>query len=419
MYTYVRAIAQKNEADAHWEETDLSQMLLIDIAKNYTGAYVVLSHPLVIGDLTLDMFHPSVPLQSYQGTVELFLTANGDGALPTVEGEPIIEKNHAVYGDALGADFRIIRSDFTKGDNGETLPDALRPHATLRHEDDADYLAMHKRMLANVNGFYHLTTANSKGFHIVDANKTRRKSKKNYVGLFSFGPIGQISLEPITEDMVSFERDSQDRIVNVHVKCASEMCGKKAFIVIGGYLSWPDGERINVNTPGVMSVAVRRYPWAERYFESFETIDMPGINLPKVDHNPGFVVRDYFYSEEFLKAYFTLSQSFIVVVDTPSMIYEREYPERDNVPFTYFTYRRPRYPLVVASGKHEVYWSQEEAGAWVLRGYDGKRKHYMMQTTPEQDRPCFDDGLYGGNPEDFTEAYFLKITKEVVKIKKA
>lgn len=418
MYTYVRAIAQLNESQAYWLETDLSQVPMNKIAQDYSGAYVVLTHPLILGELTWNMFDGVVDLTKTSETLEAFLVSNGNKTLPVVEGSPIVDRKHAVFGDALAADFTIKASDFTKGDNGENLPDARKPHATLTHAEHTDYVEMHKRMLANVNGFYHRTDANSKGFHIVDANKTRRKSNKNFVGLYSFGPIGQFEIEPITEDMLVFERNAQNEISQVHVKCKNGLCGKKVFIILGGYLNWPDDAGFAVNTPGVLSMQVARYPWAERYFESFETIEMPGVNFPKVSSNPGFVARDYFRSEEFLKAYFTLSQSFMVVVDTPSMIFDREYPEVDQVPFTYFSYKRPRYPLVVSSGKHEVYWYQEEDGVWLLRGYDGKRKHYMFQTAPLLDMPCFDDSLYKGWAEDLTQAFFLKITKETVEVKK-
>lgn len=418
MYSYVRAIARLSQDNAHWEDTDLQSMTTYDIATKYNGAYVVLNHPLIVGDVTWNLKDSQQELVMYAGTLSQFLVDLEDTTLPVTAGVPKIDRKHAIFGDAVEAGFIPQCSDFFLGNNGVGLPPDSLDHATLTHEDSPDYVGMRETMLANVNGFYHFTDANSSGFHIVDANKTRMKSNRNYIGLYSFGAIGKMSFERITEDMLVFDKDPEDKIREIHVKCSQVQCGKKAFLVLGGYLLVPDQETLAVTSPGVLSLRAKRYPFAERYHESFETIEMPGISFPNIPDNPGFVVRDRFLEEEFLKAYFTLSQSFVVFLDVEDLIYERDYLERDVAPHTYLQYQnRPRYPLVVGMGRHDVYWQQHEARVWVLRGDRCIRENRMSATLPSEDRPCFDDALVSGHPEEYSSAFFLKMSRETVEIK--
>lgn len=417
MYSYVRAIAQKNEDNAHWEEVDLKDELLYEIFPKYKGVYIVLSHPIVVGDLTLNLYDLYNELSTYQGTLAQWLVANDDGAIPTTAGVPVIERKHATYCDAHQAGFSVVASNRLLGDNGIGQPVASLPDALVRHPNGIDYEEMRSTMLAQVNGLYHFTDFNSSGYHIIDANKTRMKSNRNYVGLYSFGAIGKMTLEPITEDMLVFEEGTDGLIRQVHVKCKNGLCGKKAFMVLGGYILMPDDATLVVNTPGVMTLKTRRYPFAERYHESYDTIEMPGIDFPKVDDNPGLVVRDLFLKEAFLKAYFTLSQSFVVILDVDELIYEREYVERDKVPHTYLSYKPPRYPLVVGRGRHDTYWTQEEAQVWVLRGDRCITDTQMSGTVSAAERPYFDDSLYGYRAQTLSQAFLLKISKEEVTIK--
>lgn len=421
MYTFERAIAIETGINKRWKEVNISTVPTSTLFTKYKQIYAVLTHNTILGELTLNLDDIATGIQTNTGTISEYLTGIGNNSLPTVPGSPVIMKHHATFSDALDAGFRVDTIDFNVSQDTE-LPEDHKPHLVVRPVKEPigyDYIGLRNRVMANVNGFYHLTAANSLGYYIVNGNVSHLKSKMNYVGLLSFGTMGELFIEQIFEDMLTFVMDADNKYVDkVHIKFKlADLTDKTPMLILGGYLLQIDNKDLLLTNSNILSFKIQNYPFAERYYESEKYLDFDAFNIPHSTDNPDLVPFNKFRTEEYLRKYFTMSQSFLVMVNARNIINERDYPERQTVPHSYISYTMPRWPLVVGQGKHEVYWAQEEAGQWMLRCNDTYRYNYMFQTTSSDELGYVDNTVFPGHAGMYSPAYFLKMIKEEVVIK--
>jgi hypothetical protein len=420
MYTFLRAIAVKPGANERWQEVDISTDPINILLTKYRQIYVVLKHTAMLDEMTLNLWDIGAEIQVGQGTISDYLSANGNKTLPTVPGTPVIRRNNAVFRDAFRAGYDVQSIDYNVGE-GVVLDEEHKPHLVVTGYDDPegfDYLTFRKKIMANVNGFYHRTAADNKGFYIVEGNKTRLKSNKNYIGLLSFATFGDLEIQEITTDNLTFEKDETTMLVDkVNLKFDNcDLCGKTPILVLGGYMMLIDGENLLLANPEILTFKTRKYPFFERYFESKDYLDFGEFDPKHSADNPEWIRVDAFKNEAFLRQYFTMSQSFLVLVDTKHLVVEKAYPEEQTVPHTFMNYEEPKWPLVVGEGKHEVYWSQYEANSWVMRCHDTYKRNYMFQTVGTSDLVALDNALYLGDAGRYGGGHFLKLIDEEVQI---
>lgn len=423
MYTFIRAIAVASGPNQRWKEVDISQASTSTLFTQYREIYAVVSHPLVQNEMTINLADIAADLQANAGTISDYLRSIGDKNLPTVAGEPVIVRNNAIFCDAFEAGFSVQSVDYTVGD-GVVLPEELKPHLVVTTKDDPDdydYLTFRKKVLANVNGFYHRTAANSKGYYVIDGNKARLKSSHNFIGLLSFATFGEMDLVDIAEDHLSFETNADTGLVDrVRLKFDDQdLVNKTPILFLGGYMVLIDGDTLLQTNTNVLSFKTLKYPFYERYFESVKELDFSAFDPVHIPSNPDWVELNAFRREAYLRKYFTMNQSFLVLVDTQTLVTDRLYPETQSVPHTFLFGSEPKWPLVVAAGKHEVYWKQQESGVWIITGHDTFKPHYMAQTTPSSELVAIDNVLFMANAGRYGDGYFLKLIDEEIQIKTA
>lgn len=421
MYTFNRAIAIKPGINERWAEVDISNVQTKVLLAIYKKVYAVLTQATIIGEMTLDLSEVNEELQANTGTISNYLSLNGNKTLPTVMGTPVVMKNMAVFSDAFKAGFHVDTTDHLIGP-GVILPNDQRPDLVVTMEQENapyDYLGLQKSVLANVNGFYHRAVANSRGYYVLNGNSSSGVSKKNHLGLLSFGTMGQVDTYPITEDMLSFEKDPvTDRVDKVHILFHDgDLCAKTPILFLGGYMLLVDNTNVLLTSGTLMTFKTFKYPFVDRYVESHDHIDFGDAEPPHQAFNEEVVEYHHFWTEAFLRKYFTMSQSFIACVNADQITVERIYPSVETVPHTYVSYEKPKYPLVVAAGKHEVYWPQEEAGQFVINCQDAYRYNRMYATTKSEPLLLVDNILYSGHAGMYSPAYFLKMVKEEVVVK--
>lgn len=422
MYTFIRAIAVQHGYNQRWNEVDISAIPTNILFTQYRQIYAVLTNTSGIDEMTLDLNLISDELQVYTGTISDYLTAIGNNALPTVPGQPVIVSNQAVFSDAFEADYSINSVSFLAG-AGVELPDEDKPHLAITTEllgtDPFDYLSFRKNVMANVNGFYHRTGADSNGYYIIDGNETCRRGGRNHIGLTSFGTIGELEFLDITDDNLIFDFfDGTTDVDKVHLKYDPALfAGKTPMLILGGYMILVDGKTLLSNMEGVLTFKTRLFPVFERYFESKQFLDFSDFGIVPSPTNPDWIELALFRTEDFYRKLFKMGQSFVVLVDTVHLVIEKTYPELQTVPHTFMTYEQPKWPLVVCEGKHEVYWSQYESKSWVLTCGDTYKRHYMFRTTATGDLVAIDESLVLSDAGRFSSGYFLKLIDEVVEIK--
>lgn len=423
MYTFVRALAVEPGTNKRWLSVDISTTPTSTLLTKYRQIYVVLTDGITDTELTLDLDDVAAGIQANTGTISDYLTANGNKTLPTTVGSPVVVRNNAIFSDLWEAGFWADSIDYNVG-AGVDLPQELKPHVVVKPDDVGsqagyDYLTMRNKVLPNVNGFYHNSAADSKGFYIVDGNKSRMKSGANHLGLLSFGTFGEFTINPITADMLSFETDSTTGLVSrVNVKFTNcDLCVQTPILILGGYMLLPDNDQCLLTNTNVFTFKTWKYPFLERYFESEPYLDFSSFNIQHQTDNPNWVVAQNFLTQDYLTKYFTMSQSYMVLLDTTTMVVERSYPEKQTVPHTFMSWEEPKWPLVAGEGKHEVYWKQFEAGGWMLRCHDTFKRNYLFNTVGTADRVAVDNQMWMGKAGKYGDAMFVKLIEEEIQIK--
>lgn len=420
MYTFVRALAVEFGSNMRWKEVDISTTPASALLTQYRQVFVVLNNAAVMGEMTLNLEDISGDLQKVPGTISDYLTAIGNKALPTTMGEPQITRFHATFGDVLHAGFTFDSTDMAVGD-ASGLPQESRPDVVIKAIDSSDgydYVHLRNRVLACVNGFYHWTAADNRGYYVVGGNKTRLKSGNNYVGMLSFGSWGDLEMYQIDATMLGFEIDDTTGLVSrVHLKFMNcDLCQKTPILFLGGYMLLPDNDNLLLTNSNILTFKTHKYPFIERYFESKDNLDFSAFDLQHNNNEDDWIMPSKFQTQAFLTGYFTMSQSFLVLVDSQNLLVDRQDVETQSVPHTFISYERPRWPLVTSEGKHEVYWTIEEAGQWVLRCNDSYRRNYMFHTSSIKDRVAIDAAQFMGDAGYYGGAYLLKITDERIQI---
>lgn len=422
MYTFVRALAVEPGTNKRWLTVDISTTPTSTLLTKYRQIYVVLTDGITDTELTLDLENVAAGIQANVGTISDYLTANGNKTLPTVVGSPVIVRNNAVFSDLWEADFWADSIDYMVG-AGVELTQEQKPHVVVKPDNAGDqvgfdYISMRSKILPNVNGFYHNSAADSKGYYVIDGNKSRMKSGSNQLGLLSFGTFGTFDIHAITADMLSFDLNPDTGLVDkVYVKFNDcDLCVKTPILILGGYMLLPDNDQVLLTNTNVLAFKTFKYPFLERYFESEPYLDFSAFNIQHQTDNPNWVLADQFKSQAYLTNYFTMSQSFMVLLDTATLVIEKTYPEKQTVPHTFMSWEEPKWPLVTGEGKHEVYWSQYEAGGWMLRCHDTFKRNYLFNTVGSGDRAAVDNQMWMGKAGTYGDAMFVKLIEEEIQI---
>lgn len=380
MYTYVKAIAMARTLGAQWTEVDLSKEVVSSIFNSYSRVYVELSAAGVIsGNIYVDLDTLEDLYSGYGGTLEELLVELGNTTLTTVESLPSTTLKYATYSDAVMSGYKI---DMCKvGYNfPASYPRSEKPDLVLtRPGYTTDMALLHKYCLISVNGYFHRTDTDGKKTYVYDGGKTNLKSNLNFVGILSFMDIGSIKNVPIlAENITSGSTDTplKDRL---YFTVDEDLTNKTVILVLGGYLVFlKEGEFWPI-TDKTFAVNLGSFPLLERYFESRHYIDMSPLGLDVSTVDPNVVNVEQFYSDVTIKRLFTLSQSFLVVINTPTLTQDKIHLKSGGAPGLIWAYQQPKHLLITGYGKTSEYISVDEKGMWSMYVGDNYYRNFVFE----------------------------------------
>lgn len=416
MYQLVSAIGLANTPGARWTDLNIGLMALGDLFVNYEKVYASLSNPLYQGTETLDL--DSIKSMPVSPTVLFndFLTGLGDTSLPTTGRQYSFTTKFAGHNDAIKAGYKILPIS-PLGHIGSTILVQDRDWLSMT-KVGINYDTFYKHCLVNVNGFIHRTDTDGERIYVIDGMKTARVSNKNTVGITSFMNVGELEFVNITPDMIYHWIDDQGNEVpyksRMYIDTSTARPTKTAMLVLGGYLHILDPKTFTQVGEKTFCINFQNFPLRDRYFDSFQEIDLTSLGLDHTTTNPVRIDAAELSSDDVLVKYATLSQSFLVFVDNDQVFVEREALPRTRIYNTYVSYVEPKYPMVVQTGKLSNYWAKEDNGQWSITNTDGRRNNYDYNTTTEENIVCIDNARTPQKPTTLSLAYFLKIGTNVL-----
>lgn len=414
MYVYQRAIVREFGKQGRWVETDLSQAIVASIFRDYEGAYIVLTHSVIPHPVALDMRDVQFAFGAnhVEMTVTDWLASLGKKSLPTQDTLPEVNTRYARYRDAWSANYTI--QPVSKTAHWEVdLPKEDRPDLRLTREG-VDYAHMYRQCMVSVNGLFHLTNLGHDALYVDDGAKSGFLANQNAVGLYQLGTVGDLEFVKITEDMVFTNNDKQKLADYAYLHLDRDTTDKTVAVVIGGYFHILDytlsrtGER-------VWRLDFNNLPYIERFYQSRKLIDLSSMEelMERSPNNPDQFLLSELYSDDVIRKYLTLSQSFFVIIDTPDLFVERMELERTQLPGRYVWHNYPIHPLVTSLGLMPEYWSVEEDDHYVIAVNDNLHVKRNFLTHPYKDALSVDPTRSTICPYDYSRGHFLVVGKDL------
>lgn len=407
MYFLISAIAKPIEQNSRWTDISIGNIELSTLFQNYSKVYAVLSNSFLPTNVCLDLEELRADFADSLLTFDEFLTENGNKTLPTTTTIPNIDLKYAKYADAFHAGYKITPfRPLTSVDAELPISEKTSLHLT---RPNTDYSLFLKHCMVSVNGYYHFVDGGAEGIVVQDGMKTLFVSNMNQIGILSFREVADIQAIPIKKEMLYKPTPNQPYRERLHIDTGVDLTGKTVILVIGGYMHIRDPKTFRICGKTQLSVDVPNLPLLERYFESMEVLDLSGLPLQKTSRNPGQVAVADFYSDNNLEAYFTMSQSFIVLLDNDDIFVEKQYVRKTRLPNMYISYVKPVFPMVVGYGKATNYWYTYEDKQYAVNCTKSLYVNYLFHTVDLERVKNISNARNPSNPVENSLAYFLKI----------
>ena len=404
MYHFVKAVCLTRTIGSQWHEVDLSQILVYDIFTTYMQTYLVLTNDFFEGEVYVDLNTLKPLYSSYAGTLEELLVELDNTTLETISSLPSTAVKYVKYSDAIRSEYKINTTKI--GMNyPDNYPEEEKPDLVVtRPRYLTDLSLLHSHCLLSVNGYLHYTdTADNKAY-IVDGAKTMRKSSINHVGILSFYDVGELnkvkidSTRLIPQDPDAQLRDKLTFTVDVPLD------NKTYLLVLGGHIVLADENVFWRSGEQSFTVDLNQLPYIERIFESkhYINLDSLGIDLETVN-------VDEIWSDVVIKRYFDLSQTYLVVVDSPYLLSNKIHIRHSQLPGMFTSYQDPVYPLILNYGKIAEYWKTHEDGFWSVTVNDSHYRNFIISAQVSQDLITMNDHLQPNKPFYFSRGYLLEL----------
>lgn len=376
MYSSIKSLSLSRLVNNGWKKSNLSALPLNIIYQTYLKVYVELTHPSIQTPVWIDMDDYAAECVGLTKTLAEWLVDIGDRALNHIE-EPKTEPRFIRYNDAMRCGYAIkpVKAGYDMPANASVydLPDV----ALTRPLYPTDMSMLHTDCLVTVNGLIHMTDTDGKQAFVYDANKSLIKSNHNQLGIISFAEIGQLTKERLKVENIFNPNVDKTLKDCVYFRVDADTTDASFFLVLSGYMVFPKPGLLWKVSDNVYALDLNELPYVERIYDASLYIDV-GIGLSKSHINEHLISLQEAYSDDVIKRYFTMSQSFFVKVDVPRLCMNLISIQHCNLPGVFTAYQEPTYPLLVSYGKFVEYWKSLDDGYWSVTVQDSFIRNYIL-----------------------------------------
>ena len=408
MYNLISAVAKPLHGNGRWQSVDIGGVALNTLFSTYSRIIATLSNPFLDKEVALDLAGIRSMAVGPTQTFEQFLVENGDKTLPTIDQLPILKDRYAKYADAFHAGYRI-RPVHPTASIDAPMPPSEKTWLHLSRED-TDYTDFYQSCLVNINGFFHLTDADTTGVYVKDGMKSSRLSGENQIAIYSFRDLGNLEFIPISDDNMLYKQNDRQTLKHrAFVDLGRDVSDKTVMLVLGGYLHVLDGHTFYRVSESMFAIDFENLPFLDRYFESKKNIDLSSMPMSKTSRNKDQISVSELYSDDNIKAYLKLSQSFFVILDNADIFSEFAALPETTIPNMYVSYEVPQYPLLVGAGKAAPYWYVPEDGRFSLTTVDALKPNPLYDTVDAVKQMSVSNQCDPERPYSCSPGYFLKV----------
>lgn len=410
MYTFVTAHCLARTVGSQWVELDISKSLVSAVFGTFRQTYIIVHDSYTDSNLIVNMDFFKAVYSGMNINVEEMLQRHNGLPIDTVPSLPNTDIKYARYsiGTMAGYKYDFAKAGYMYDPN--VYSDILTDIRIDRPGYDTDIRLLHSHCLVSVNGFIHNTDTDGRYCYVIDGGKTMRIAQDNRFGILSFLDIGELTKIRINpEDIFPAEEGGvlKDKIVFKISEDIEESC---FMLVLGGYLIVPEPDIFYRQGSNSYILDINKIPYLERIMESREFIDISSLGLNTTIINDKIIESSNAYSDEVIRNYLCMSQSFFVKVDTPNLTTRKFSIQRSNTPGQFICYQKPTVPMFVKYGRMVEYWSQKQGERYSVAVPDSYFRNYALRYRKKEDVQNIDDTFMAENPIYHYGGVFLEIS---------
>lgn len=410
MYRYENALARIGNSASRWSEVSLADTPIATIFNFYREVLLVLSNDVLDNLVTLNLIDAVDRFSGADGsvTVSQWLSDLADESLPTTDMVPEVVTATVKYNDVYEAGYKANLA-FADGNPFSDVPDSEKEDILLT-KPNLDYATFHRNCLVTVNGLIHRTDYDVNGIYVKDAGISFRRANDNHLGILSFKDVGEIECITITPEMLYNPHPSGKFKDSVYVKLPQPTNEKIVMLVLGGYLHLIDSYFHCINDQ-VIKIDTANLPLLHRFYESRKLISLDTMeeHHDKSINNPTQIALSELFSDESIAAYLTLSQSFVIILDAPSLYLEKHKLGYGHLPGRYFTHQKPIWPIRTELGRLPEYIAIPETDIWTIAVQDNFSTRYLFETANYETWHSVDASRVSNKPVYYAQGHFLEI----------
>lgn len=285
--------------------------------------------------------------------------------------------------DAWEADFHVDVS-VPGGVPSAEMPKASMRDLYLTHPTLPPKL-VEENVLISTAGYLHRVTSSSRAVYAVEGGRTGGVSNDTSTSIISFANLGGCSTIPISPAMLQNlpepgEKLNQAIIINTP---NFDWTNKTAFLVLAGKLV-PAGKTFNQIGEQSFEFNWLRYPTTDHFFEAEDILDLSSVRnvLTKREGNVKAVAVDEMFGRDFITAYMSCAQSFLLAVNTSGVFVEYDDLEPTKTPGQYLTGIQPTGVVVSDTGRIMDYLVKQAGLRWSIQSNVALRSNYLYEKSP-------------------------------------
>lgn len=378
MYSLIRAYGVKNTLNSFWGNQNISSLKLFQIFQQYRDIYVELENTFIVGPIYVHLKALEDDYGSSNLTLAQLFADNPSLSLPTVDEMPEFTQQSVRYMDAIRAGYSIELSAPGQPPGSNASMES-KTELSIRR-DMVSNKDLHDYCLVTVNGYLHQTDYDNKYLYVIDGGNSLKKSRRNTCGITSFERIGKLHKKQITfSDFLKVDADTP-LYKRMYISIPDEYAGMQIMLSLGGYLIVPEQNVFSRISDQLWIVNTEYLDFVGRYMESRYYLDYSALGLTKFPKDPDKVSLVELQSDQIISRYLTMSQSFIIALESENINYVKHYVRHSPIANQYITYSNPMCPLFLGRGRQADYWKEQDENYWSIFVENGYRPHLIYDT---------------------------------------
>lgn len=419
MYELTEVLARRKIPGARYEKITNKDVLTVEaLLQDYRDIYLGLTHytePDVEMALSFKAIEELLYTTDREMTVQAWLASLGDMTLPVTHNGLTLVSGRVHHTDLLDIGFRAV------------LVDDKYQESTNRHREEMAhvrlldysnrYLEYGSNCLFTCNGLLHRHDYSEEGIFLDEVGRSTDLEDRIQLSALSFKELGGVTIYPITPEMIKRHNGGRYQDGFYIEVPDQDFSNKTVMLSICGLLHY-NNQDYSVISGNTLKVHWSHIHFDDRYVDLRHKIDFYRVRdlIDKTSEDGNtYINRTAAESDEVILEVLQLSQTFIIVVNTDNISYDKFGVERTHLPGRFLTHTPPTGPVMLANGQiHSTRVRKESGHVHSLIMAENWMRNEVEHTRGPHSSPNTMVADVSRRPRYMADGYMMDIFSEVI-----